>query len=331
MNRREFVTLLGVTAAWSLAARAQQTGERMRRIGVLSTFAESDPEAQSLVEALDQTLQELGWVEGRNLRIDRRWAAGNPGRIEGFVKTLIELEPDVFVAHGTPAVSALQKQTRNIPIVFVQVTDPIGAGFITNLAHPGGNITGFTTYEPSMVGKWGEMLKEMAPAISRIAFLFNPETAPYVMRYFQGPLETSARSLGLQPSSSPVHNTSEIERAITALARAPGGGLIMMPDTFNIVHRERIIALARQNKLPAISPYRFVVAEGGLISYGLDLIDLFRRTGGYVDRILRGAKPAELPVQAPTKYETTINLKTAKALGLAVPDKLLATADEVIE
>jgi len=331
MNRREFVTLLGVTAAWSLAARAQQPGERMRRIGVLSTFAESDPEAQSLVEALDQTLQELGWVEGRNLRIDRRWAAGNPGRIEGFVKTLIELEPDVFVAHGTPAVSALQKQTRNIPIVFVQVTDPIGAGFITNLAHPGGNITGFTTYEPSMVGKWGEMLKEMAPAISRIAFLFNPETAPYVMRYFQGPLETSARSLGLQPSSSPVHNTSEIESAITALARAPGGGLIMMPDTFNIVHRERIIALARQNKLPAISPYRFVVAEGGLISYGLDLVDLFRRTGGYVDRILRGAKPAELPVQAPTKYETTINLKTAKALGLAVPDKLLATADEVIE
>ena len=331
MNRREFVTLLGVTAAWSLAARAQQTGERMRRIGVLSTFAESDPEAQSLVEALDQTLQELGWVEGRNLRIDRRWAAGNPGRIEGFVKTLIELEPDVFVAHGTPAVSALQKQTRNIPIVFVQVTDPIGAGFITNLAHPGGNITGFTTYEPSMVGKWGEMLKEMAPAISRIAFLFNPETAPYVMRYFQGPLETSARSLGLQPSSSPVHNTSKIESAITALARAPGGGLIMMPDTFNIVHRERIIALARQNKLPAISPYRFVVAEGGLISYGLDLVDLFRRTGGYVDRILRGAKPAELPVQAPTKYETTINLKTAKALGLTVPDKLLATADEVIE
>ena len=331
MNRREFVTLLGVTAAWSLAARAQQTGERMRRIGVLSTFAESDPEAQSLVEALDQTLQELGWVEGRNLRIDRRWVAGNPGRIEGFVKTLIELEPDVFVAHGTPAVSALQKQTRNIPIVFVQVTDPIGAGFITNLAHPGGNITGFTTYEPSMVGKWGEMLKEMAPAISRIAFLFNPETAPYVMRYFQGPLETSARSLGLQPSSSPVHNTSKIESAITALARAPGGGLIMMPDTFNIVHRERIIALARQNKLPAISPYRFVVAEGGLISYGLDLIDLFRRTGGYVDRILRGAKPAELPVQAPTKYETTINLKTAKALGLTVPDKPLATADEVIE
>jgi putative ABC transport system substrate-binding protein len=215
--------------------------------------------------------------------------------------------------------------------VFVQVTDPIGAGFIANLAHPGGNITGFTTYEPSMVGKWGEMLKEVAPQISRIAFLFNPDTAPYVIRYFQGPLETSARSLGLQPNSSPVHNTSEIESAITALAREPGGGLIMMPDTFNIVHRERIIGLAGQNKLPAISPYRFVVAEGGLISYGLDLVDLFRRAGGYVDRILRGAKPAELPVQAPPRYDTTLNLKTAKALGLTIPDKLLVAADEVFE
>jgi putative ABC transport system substrate-binding protein len=330
MKRRAFITLLGGAVAWPLAARAQQP-ERMRRVGVLSTFAESDPEAQSLVQALDRTLQELGWVEGRNLRIDRRWAAGNPGRIEGFAKLLIGLEPDVIVAHGTPAVIALRNETRSILIVFVQVTDPIGAGFIANLAHPGGNITGFTTYEPSMVGKWGEMLKEVAPQISRIAFLFNPDTAPYVIRYFQGPLETSARSLGLQPNSSPVHNTSEIESAITALAREPGGGLIMMPDTFNIVHRERIIGLAGQNKLPAISPYRFVVAEGGLISYGLDLVDLFRRAGGYVDRILRGAKPAELPVQAPTRYETTLNLKTAKALGLTIPDKLLVAADEVIE
>jgi len=242
MKRRAFITLLGGAVAWPLAARAQQP-ERMRRVGVLSTFAESDPEAQSLVQALDRTLQELGWVEGRNLRIDRRWAAGNPGRIEGFAKLLIGLEPDVIVAHGTPAVIALRNETRSILIVFVQVTDPIGAGFIANLAHPGGNITGFTTYEPSMVGKWGEMLKEVAPQISRIAFLFNPDTAPYVIRYFQGPLETSARSLGLQPNSSPVHNTSEIESAITALAREPGGGLIMMPDTFNIVHRERIIGL----------------------------------------------------------------------------------------
>jgi putative ABC transport system substrate-binding protein len=330
VKRREFITLIGGAGAWPLAARAQQ-GDRMRRIGVLSTFAESDPEAQSLVEALDQSLQELGWVEGRSLRIDRRWAAGNPGRIDGFVKLLITLEPDVIVAHGTPAVSALRKQTRSIPIVFVRVTDPLGSGFVVSYAQPGGNITGFTTYEPSMVGKWAEMLKEIAPQISRIAFLFNPETAPYVIRYFQGPLETSARSLGMQPSSSPVHNKSEIESAITALARAPGGGLIIMPDTFNIVHRELIIGLAGQNKLPAISPYRFVVAEGGLISYGIDLIDLFRRTGGYVDRILRGAKPAELPVQAPTKFETVFNLKTARSLGLTVPPGLLVAADEVIE
>jgi len=330
VKRRAFIGLLGGAAAWPLAARAQQ-GERMRRIGVLSTFAESDPEAQSMVGALDQTLQELGWVEGRNLRIDRRWAAGNPGRLDGFVKLLIELEPDAIIAHGTPAVSALRKQTRSIPIVFVQVTDPLGSGFVASYAQPGGNITGFTTYEPSMVGKWGEMLKEIAPRISRIAFLFNPETAPYVIRYFQGPLETSAPSLGIQLSSSPVHNTGEIESAITALARVPGGGLIIIPDTFNIVHRELIIGLAGQNKLPAISPYRFVVAEGGLISYGIDVVDLFRRTGGYVDRILRGAKPAELPVQAPTKFELVINLKTAKALGLDVPLHLQQLADEVIE
>ena len=331
MRRRNFIALLGSAAvAWPLAARAQQ-GERMRRIGVLSTFAESDPEAQSMVGALDQTLQELGWVEGRNLRIDRRWAAGNPGRLDGFVKLLIELEPDAIIAHGTPAVSALRKQTRSIPIVFVQVTDPLGSGFVASYAQPGGNITGFTTYEPSMVGKWAEMLKEIAPHISRVAFLFNPETAPYVIRYFQGPLETSAPSLGIQLSSSPVHNTGEIESAITALARVPGGGLIIMPDGFNIVHRELIIGLAGQNKLPAISPYRFVVAEGGLISYGIDVVDLFRRTGCYVDRILRGAKPAELPVQAPTKFELVINLKTAKALGLDVPLHLQQLADEVIE
>jgi len=330
-SRREFMTLLGgAAAAWPLAAGAQQ-GERVRRIGVLSTFAESDAEAQSLVGVFDQRLQEFGWVEGRNLRIDRRWAAGDLGRLDGFVKLLIALEPDIIVAHGTPAVRALRKQTRSIPIVFVQVTDPLGSGFVASYAQPGGNITGFTTYEPSMVGKWAEMLKEIAPHISRVAFLFNPETAPYVIRYFQGPLETSARSLGMQPSSSPVRKTSEIESAITALARAPGGGLVMMPDTFNIVHREQIIALAGRSKLPAISPYRFVVAEGGLISYGLDLVDLFRQTGSYVDRILRGAKPAELPVQAPTKFQTVLNLKTARALGLTVPPSFLVVADEVIE
>jgi putative tryptophan/tyrosine transport system substrate-binding protein len=331
MRRRDFITLLGrAVAAWPLAARAQQ-GERVRRIGVLSSLAESDLEAQSMVEALDQTLQQSGWMDGRNIRIDHRWAAGNLGQIEAFAKALVAMDPDVFVAHGTPAVGALRKQTRTLPIVFVQVTDPIGAGFIANLAHPGGNITGFTTYESSMAGKWVEMLKEMAPHTSRIASLFNPETAPYVVRSLQGPLESSARSLGMEPSANPVHNASEIERAITLLGRESGGGLIVMPDTFNIVHRERIIALAAQNKLPAISPYRFIVAEGGLMSYGVVVVDLFRRAAAYVDRILKGAKPAELPVQAPTKFELVINLQTAKSLGLTVPQTLLVAADEVIE
>src|SRR5215472_10269191 len=331
--RRDFITLLGggAAAAWPLAARAR-SNERVRRVGVLSNFAESDLEAQSMVEALHQTLQELGWVEGRNLRFDHRWAAGNSTRIQAFAKALVALQPDVIVGHVTPAVAALQKETSTIPIVFIQVSDPIGAGFIANLAHPGGNITGFTTYEPSMVGKWVEMLKEMAPRLSRLAFLFNPQTAPFVTRYYQGPLESSARSLGMQPSANPVHNASEIESVITALAREPSGaGLIVMPDSFNIVHRERIIALAAQNKLPAISSYRFMVAEGGLMSYGIDLVDMFRRAAGYVDRILKGEKPADLPVQAPTKYELVINLKTAKTLGLEVPPTLLARADEVIE
>ena len=331
MRRREFITLIGsATATWPLAARAQQL-DRVRRVGVLSNFAESDLEAQSMVEALHQTLQELGWVEGRNLRIDHRWAAGNSTRMQAFAKALIALQPDVIVGHGTPPVTVLQKETSTIPIVFIQVSDPIGAGFIANLAHPGGNITGFTTYESSMVGKWVELLKEMVPSVSRLAFLFNPETAPFVTRYYQGPLESSARSLGMQPSANPVHNASEIEGVIIALARQPGAGLIVMPDSFNIVHRERIIALAAQNQLPAISPYRFLVAEGGLMSYGIDLVDLFRRAAAYVDRILKDEKPADLPVQAPTKFALVINLKTAKALGLEVPLHLQQLADEVIE
>jgi putative ABC transport system substrate-binding protein len=331
IGRREFISLLGAAAAgWPLAARAQQP-DRMRRVGVLSSIGESDPEAQSMVAAFGQTLQELGWVEGRNLRIDRRWAAGNLGRIEALAKALIGLDPDVIVAHTTPTVIALQKETSTVPIVFTQVADPIGSGFIANLARPGGNITGFTTYEPSMVGKWVEMLKEMAPRISRIAFLFNPETVPFVARYFQGPLEAAARSLGMQPSANPVHNEIEVESAITALGREPGGGLIVMPDSFNFVHRQRIIALAARYKLPAIYPWPYPVREGGLMSYGVDQVDLFRRAAGYVDRILKGTKPAELPAQAPIKFEMALNLKTAKSLGLTVPQTLLVAANEVIE
>ena len=295
----------------------------MRRIGVLSNIGESDLEAQSMATALHEGLRELGWVNGRNLQIDHRWAAGNPERAATFAKELVALKPEVIVAHTTPSVIALRKQTDTIPIVFVQISDPIGAGFITNLARPGGNITGFTNFESAMVGKWVEMLKEIAPSISRVAFLFNPQTAPYVTRYYQGPLEASARSLGLQPLASPVHDAAKIESAIVAFGREPGGGFIVMPDSFNIVHRNQIIALAAKHRLPAISPYRFMAQEGGLMAYGVEPVELFRRAAAYVDRILKGSKPAELPVQAPTKFELVINLKAAKALGLTVPPTLL--------
>ncbi len=331
MRRREFIRVLGgMVAAWPLAARAQQ-GDQVRRIGVLSNIGESDLEAQSMAAALHQGLRERGWVDGRNLQVAHRWGAGNPERITAFAKELIALKPELIVAHTTPSVIALRKQTDSIPIVFVQVSDPIGTGFVTNMARPGGNVTGFTNFESSMVGKWVEMLKEVAPGISRVMFLFNPQTAPYVIRYYQGPLEDSARSLGLRASASPVQNTREIESAIIAAGREPGGSFIMMPDSFNIVHRDQIIALAAQYRLPAISPYRFAVEEGGLMAYGVDQIELFRLAASYVDRILKGAKPAELPVQAPTKFELVINLTTAKALGLTVPSTLLARADKVVE
>jgi ABC-type uncharacterized transport system substrate-binding protein len=331
VRRRDIITLLGgAAAAWPLAARAQQASE-MRRIGVLSNIGESDPEAQSMVAALHRGLRELRWVNGRNLQIDHRWGASNPGRIAAFAKELVELKPEVIVAHTTPAVMALRRETESIPIVFVQVSDPVGTGFIANMAHPGGNITGFTNFEATMVGKWVEMLKEIAPGISRVTFLFNPQTAPYVARFYQGPLQTSARSLGMEASANPVGSSREIESAIAAFGLGTGGGLIMMPDSFNIVHRDQILALAAQQRLPAISPYRFAVAEGGLMSYGVEQVELFRLAASYVDRILKGAKPADLPVQAPTKFELVINLKTAKALGIEVPLTLLARADEVIE
>ena len=331
MRRREFITLLGGAAAmWPLAAIAQQA-DQVRRIGVLSNIGESDLEAQLMVTALHEELRKLGWIDGRNLRVDHRWAAGNPERATAFAKELVALKPEVIVGHTTPSVIALRKQTGTIPIVFVQISDPIGSGFITNLARPDGNLTGFTNFESSMVGKWVELLKEIAPGVERVAFLFNPQTAPYVTRYYQGPLETSARSLGLQPSASPVHDASEMESAVIAFSREPGGGLIVMPDSFNIVHRNQIIALAAQHRLPIISPYRFMAEEGGLMSYGVEPVELFRRAAAYVDRILKGAKPAELPVQAPTKFELVINLKAAKTIGLVVPSQLLARSDQLIE
>ena len=328
MRRREFITLLGAATTWPLAVRAQQP-ERVRRIGVLSNVGESDMEAQSMVVALHQALRELGWVEGRNIRIDHRWAAGNAARITDLAKQLVALQPDVLVAHTSVA---LRKETTTIPIVFVQVADPIGSGFITNLAHPGGNITGFSTFEPSMGGKWVEMLKEVAPSTNRMAFLFNPKTAPYANTgYYQASFNTAAASLAITLTATPVNSPSEIVSAVSTLGHDHGDGLIVIPDSFNMVHRERIIGLAAQNGVPAIYPYAFAVREGGLISYGDDQVALFRGAASDVDRILKGEKPADIPVQAPTKFELVINLKTAKALGLTVPPSLLARADEVIE
>jgi putative ABC transport system substrate-binding protein len=328
MRRREFMTVLGGAAiGWPLAARAQ--GERMRRIGVLMGIAESDPARQSFVTAFTEALQELGWSSGRNIHIEYRWGAGDAERIRDFARELVEMQLDLIVGHTTPVVAALKAQTRTVPIVFTQVSDPVGSGFIDGFAKPGGNITGFTNLESSMGSKLGELLKEVAPAITRVAVMFNPDTAPDRGSYFLRPVEAAAPSLHVEVIAAPVHNDAEIESAITTLA--PGSGLVVMPDVFILAHREQILALADRHRLPAAYAYRLFAASGGLLSYGTDLADLFRRTAPYVDRILNGTKPAELPVQQPTKFELVINLRTAKALGLNVPLSLQAGADEIIE
>jgi putative tryptophan/tyrosine transport system substrate-binding protein len=334
VRRRDFMAVLGGAAVpsilWRSAACAQDGGEP-RRVGVLSSLGESDPEARSMAASFHRALQEAGWIDGRNVRIEHRWAAGSVERLEAFAKELVGWRANVIVAHTTPSVIALRKETATIPIVFAQISDPIGAGFIANVARPGGNITGFSNFEASIGSKWIELLKETAPGMMRGAILFNPETAPYVGRYYQGPFEAAARSFGVQPSASPVRSDVEIASALAALQGEPPGGLIVMPDTFNIVHRQQIIELAARHRVPAIYPYGFAVREGGLISYGVDPVDLFRRAAGYVDRVLKGAKAAELPMQAPVKFELLINLKTANALALKIPQTLLATADDVIE
>jgi putative tryptophan/tyrosine transport system substrate-binding protein len=330
MRRRDFIAMLGAMMTRPARAQSQQSG-RVSRVGLLSGIAESDPEAQAMVAGLNQALQEAGWVIDHDLQIERRWGGGDTARIDAYARELVGMHPDVLIAYTTPTLLALHRETGTIPIVFVQISDPIGAGFVADLAHPGGNITGFTNYEASMVSKWAELIKAMAPDISRIAFLFNPETAPYVGRFYQAPLEAAARSFGMQPSASPVHGVDDIASAIAALGREPRGGLILMPDASNILHRDRIVTLAAQYRVPLIAPYRFVALEGGLIAYGVDQVELFRRAGVYVDRILKGAKPSDLPVQAPTKFQLVVNLKTAKTLGLDVPVKILAAADEVIE
>ena len=330
IGRRKFLATLGGAAAWPLAARAQQA-DRVRRIGVLMGFPESDPEAQLRVAAFREGLQKLGWTEGRNIRIDTRWAALEAQAMQRFAKELVGLRPDVILAHTTPATLAVHQETRTIPIVFVGVADAIASGFVASFSRPGGNVTGFTTVEPTMGGKWLEVLKEIAPRVARVAVLFNPATAPYYSELYLNSFKAAAASLGVEPIVAPVLDASTLESVVAAQAREPNGGLIVMPDIFTTGHRAEITLLAARYRLPAVYPFRYFTQIGGLLSYGSDPFDQVWHATTYVDRILKGEKPSELPVQAPVKFELVINLKTAKALGLEVPPKLLALADEVIE
>jgi len=329
MKRREFITLLGGAAAWPLAARAQQ-GERVRRIGVLMAYAESDAEAQAWVAAFRDGLQKLGWTEGRDIGIDVHWATGETETIQRFAKELVASKPEVVLASSTPPTTALLQQTRSIPIVFALVSDPVGSGFVASFPRPGGNVTGFTTMEPTMAGKWLELLKETAPRVERVAFLFNPASAPYV-DYYLDPFKAAARSFAVEVIAAPVHARPELESTVAAQAREPNGGVLVWPDAFMSAHRVEITSLLARYRLPAVSPFRIFTEAGGLLSYGSDPVDNFRRAASYVDRILKGERPSELPVQAPVKFVMVINLKTANALGLTVPNTLLASADEVIE
>jgi putative tryptophan/tyrosine transport system substrate-binding protein len=330
MRRREFITLLGgAAAAWPLGAHAQQP-ERMRRIGVLMAYAESDPEAQAWVAAFREELLKLGWPEGLNIRIDTRWASADVESIQRFAKELLALQPELVLSSSTPTTAALLQETRTIPIIFANIVDPVGSGFIASLPRPGGNITGFIDNEASMVGKWLELLKEIAPRVNRVAFLFNPTTATYA-EYYLSPFKAAAASFAVEAIAAPVRNTSELESVVAAQGRAPNSGLIVMPDAFMAAHRAEVTSLVARHRLPAISAYRFYTELGSLLSYGNDILDNFRRAATYADRILKGAKPSELPVQAPVKFELVVNLKTAKALGLDVPSLLQQRADEVIE
>jgi putative ABC transport system substrate-binding protein len=329
MKRREFVAFVGGAATWPFVAQAQQAGP-VRLVGVLINFAESDPSAQPLLAALRSAVSKLGWTEDGNLRIEVRWGAGNPDNIRTLAKELVDLRPDVILGHNTVVISALARETRTIPIVFTVVLDPIGSGFAANLAHPGGHITGFTNNDPAMGGKWVELLREIAPRTVHMAFLFNPATALPIQAYVPS-LQIAARSFGVQASTAPIHSKDEIEGVIAAQARSPGGGLIVPPDVSNVVNRDMIIALAARYSVPTIYGDRLFAESGGLIAYGDDRADEFRRAAQYIDRILKGAKPADLPIQQPTKFDLVINLKTAKALGLSLSSGLLSIADEVIE
>jgi putative tryptophan/tyrosine transport system substrate-binding protein len=329
MRRREFFTVLGMAMSCPLTARAQQP-ERMRRLGVLSSLAETDPEAQVWDAAFRKRLIELQWIDGRNLHIDYRWGAGSVDRMHLLAKELVGLNPDVLVSISTPATAALQAETRTIPIVFAWVSDPVGSGFVSSLAHPGGNITGFLNIEASVVGKWLTLLREIAPQVSRIGFLYNPQTAPFA-RYYLDTFRAASATLAREAIDGPVHSTEEVEAFMTKLGGEAGAGLFVMSDTSMMVYRKTIYSLAERYRLPTIYPYRVFAAEGGLMSYGVDVADLLRGAASYIDRILRGEKPNELAVQQPTRFELVINVKTAKALGLTIPTSMLVAAEEVIE
>jgi putative ABC transport system substrate-binding protein len=330
IKRREFIAGLGSAAAWPIVVRAQQS-ERVRRVGVLTSYEENDAEAKTLLSALTEGLTELGWIEGRNLRMEFRWTRGVPDRALAQAKELVDLQPDVIVAESTPQTAALQRETRTIPIIFLQVSDPIGSGFIASLSRPGANITGLAWMEPSIGGKWVELLAEIVPGMKRVAGVFNPDTAPYVPSYYLPSFEAAARSLKIDPIVSRVHSEAEIEMLMASLAGEQRGGLVAMSDGYIMVHRVPIVALAARYKVPAIYFNASIVRDGGLLSYAADSRDIFHRAASYVDRILRGQKPAELPVQLPVKFQMALNTRTANTLGLTVPQSIVLRADEVTE
>jgi putative ABC transport system substrate-binding protein len=330
MRRRDFMTLVGGAAtAWPLAARAQQA-QRMRRVGVLIGFAEADPDVKSWFAAFGGALAKLGWTEGSNFQIELRWTSDDPDRMKAFAKELVDLRPDAILSVTTPVTNALVRETQTIPIVIVTVADPIASGFVTSVGRPGGNITGFALYEPSMGGKWLELLKRIAPGVTRVALLFNPTTSVPI-KFYMASIQAAASSFTVQASAAPVHAHDEIEGVIAALAGNPGAGLIAMPDLFNTINRDVIIAAAARYRIPAIYFFRSFADSGGLISYGPDFAEQYPRAAGYIDRILKGEKPGDLPIQMPIKVPLIINLRTANALGLDAPLGLLNAADEIIE
>ena len=345
LRRRHFIRLLGGAAAWPVVARAAlaseasgqrgdskvQQGERMRRVGVLLGWAPGAPQAGPFLAAFAKGLQELGWAEGRNIQIDYRWAGADAERIQKLARELVNQKPDLIVAHSTPVTAALERETKNIPIVFVTVSDPVGSGFVASLPRPGGNMTGFINIESSLGGKWIELLREVAPSVVRAGLLFNPETAPH-FDYYWRPFEAAARSYSVDPTTAIVRNGADIERAVASL-QSERGALAVMPDIFTaeLKNLDLIISLAARYRVPTIYPYAYMATAGGLLSYGIDNADLWRRAPTYIDRILKGTKPSDLPVQLPTKFELAVNLKTAKTLGIEISPTLLARADEVIE